>query len=47
MKIIEKNSLISFSNIISVLNKDNVKVDIIALEEIEKIILHYNSNKII
>lgn len=47
MKITEKNSLLSISNIISVLNKEDVKVDIVALEEIEKIILSYNSNKII
>jgi glycosyltransferase domain-containing protein len=47
LKIIEKNSLLSIPNIISVLKKEHVKVDIIALEEIEKIILKYNSNKII
>lgn len=44
LRIYDRNSLLSLTNIVSILKQEQVKVDIIALEEIEKILLGYNSN---
>jgi len=43
MKSTEKNSLLSISNITSILYKKGIKVDIDALKEIEKIVLDFHS----
>ena len=45
MKIIENNALISIYKLASILDKDDIKVDIVALEEIEKIVLDFHSKK--
>ena len=38
-----KNPLLSMSNITSTLNKNDIKVDIDAIKEIEKIVLDFHS----
>ena len=43
MKIIENNSLLSIYKLASILDKDDIKVDVVALEEIEKIVLRFHS----
>ncbi|SVD41240.1 uncharacterized protein METZ01_LOCUS394094 [marine metagenome] len=45
MKIIENNSLISIYKLVSILQKDDIKVDIVALDQIVKIVLRFHLNK--
>ena len=48
MKIIENNSIWNYRALLklaAILDKDDIKVDIVALEEIEKIVLDFHSKK--
>ena len=42
MKIIENNSILSIYKLASILDKDDIKVDFVELEKIEKIVLRFH-----